>query len=516
MASILLSGNLRDSLNEIDVGGIIRFTHLSATGDVIPSTQSELIVSPDGEYSIRLNYGRIRIDYTTKHTERYVSTVVVNQDTEASSIGELLNAFIPVVGDDVILEMQGILADTTEQAQISADAAQASQDNVSRPNFSVLDNPLTHLFKKNKLIDTLDGELSVRRTTEASYFDRYGKLRTSQSDELRGVEKGWLIEDAATNVLTYSSDFTDPSWVKVNSTVAKVGFIGVDERAEVIEISDTSADSFGITLKPLPANTFNAGETVTMSVILKQGTSNESVINITTGTSISATINWESLDDSSENLTIEPLFDGWYLFSISAIWVDTPSNVRILPVAATDGGFGTVFCNGVQLESGDNSSSYILTGDSPVTRAADEVSASVLNNIPSANKRTTITATIQTLNPNGLFRRAFDLRTGIGSFLCLFSSSANALIFVFGDVDLLYNYGDAKEVNIACVVDDLEVKLYVNGALVNSAPKNLIPDLDISDSIHFSSPRINTSMLDFRIYDTALNASQIQFLHGEL
>jgi hypothetical protein len=118
MANITLTGILLDSLGDVDVGAIVTFTHLTTTGQTIATTQSDLIIAPNGAYSITLEYGEIRIDYTTRYTERFVGTVIVNGDTTATSLPELLNAAVPVT-PAVILQMQGILSDAQAAAVAS-------------------------------------------------------------------------------------------------------------------------------------------------------------------------------------------------------------------------------------------------------------------------------------------------------------------------------------------------------------------------------------------------------------
>ena len=126
MASIHLQGTLVDTLGEIDVGAIMTFTHLTNTGETIATTKIDLIIPPNGFYSIDVEYGQIRIDYTTRFTERFIATVIVNQDSTATTIPELLNAAVPVT-DPVILEMQSILAD----AVAAADTSEAFADQLT-------------------------------------------------------------------------------------------------------------------------------------------------------------------------------------------------------------------------------------------------------------------------------------------------------------------------------------------------------------------------------------------------
>jgi hypothetical protein len=131
MANITLTGLFKDSLGAVDVGAVITFTHETTTGETLATTKSEIIVSPSGAYSITLEYGQIRIDYTTRFTERFIATVIVNSDTVATSLPELLNAAVPVT-PAVILQMQAILADAvvakdaSVAAQIAAEAAAAT------------------------------------------------------------------------------------------------------------------------------------------------------------------------------------------------------------------------------------------------------------------------------------------------------------------------------------------------------------------------------------------------------
>ena len=128
MASIHLQGILVDSVGEIDVGGVITFTHLTTTGDTIASTQTELVIPPDGAYSIDVEYGQIRIDYTTRNTERFVANVIVNSASTATSLPELLSATTPVA-KPIIIQMQGLVADavTAEAGAVAAAATTATR-----------------------------------------------------------------------------------------------------------------------------------------------------------------------------------------------------------------------------------------------------------------------------------------------------------------------------------------------------------------------------------------------------
>jgi lysophospholipase L1-like esterase len=125
MANITLAGILKDSIGQIDVGAIVTFTHLTTTGETIKGTSNNLVVAPDGAYSINLQYGQIRIDYTTRFTERFVAIVVVNSDSTATNLPDLLNAAVPPTNAQ-LLQFQAILAD----AVTAKNAAEAAADAV--------------------------------------------------------------------------------------------------------------------------------------------------------------------------------------------------------------------------------------------------------------------------------------------------------------------------------------------------------------------------------------------------
>ena len=128
MANITLAGTLLDSIGEVDVGAIVTFTHLTTTGQTIKGTSNNLIVAPDGAYSINLEYGEIRIDYTTRFTERFVAMVVVNSDSTATNLPDLLNASVPPTNAQ-LLQFQTILADTVvakNESVVAKNAAEAA------------------------------------------------------------------------------------------------------------------------------------------------------------------------------------------------------------------------------------------------------------------------------------------------------------------------------------------------------------------------------------------------------
>ena len=138
MAHITLTGVLLDPTGEFSVGDRVRFTHRTSTGDTVKTAQSMLTIPPDGSYSIDLEYGEILVEYSDyrKPDFKNVGVVIVNGDSTASTIPELLNAVVPPT-DAQLLEFQAILGDTVSARDDAEDArdeavlaAQSAEDRV--------------------------------------------------------------------------------------------------------------------------------------------------------------------------------------------------------------------------------------------------------------------------------------------------------------------------------------------------------------------------------------------------
>ena len=249
MASITLQGILLDSLGEIDVGAILKFTHLTTTGSTVAGTQVNLIVPPDGAYLINVEYGQIRVDYTSDRTERFVATVVVNSDSTATSIPELLNASVPPTNAQ-LLQFQAILADavTAEAGSVAAEAgAVAAEAGAVAAEASILSFNQQTFAGLEALTATIDySSFICQERANSNYIlqpsgyvalsgdatlanGRVAKLQVSfipniiqfggqvSSQSLSGADSGFDNKDAFTSMFTratsdnYTGEYTLPS-----------------------------------------------------------------------------------------------------------------------------------------------------------------------------------------------------------------------------------------------------------------------------------------------------------------
>lgn len=198
--------------------------------------------------------------------------------------------------------------------------------------------------------------------------------------------KGLLIEEARTNVLTYSSQFDNVIWTKSGTnTTGTPPYIDVavspdntQNADKLIENTGTSVHIFFQTFVAATGSTTYtwstfvkaAERTFFMLESSKAGmTTFQSVFNLTTGALVST---------SATSATITPYQNGWYRVTHTFTTDAAPAGLNcVLKLHNGSTGFYTgdgtsgAFIWGAQLETGAFATSYIPTVASQVTRTAD-------------------------------------------------------------------------------------------------------------------------------------------------
>ena len=230
------------------------------------------------------------------------------------------------------------------------------------------------------------GDLTVVRATTKTEVNASGvivdvPINVPSFDYSNGSCPSILVEPQRTNLLTYSEEFDNASWIKINTTIttnstnSPSGTLTADK---LIEISG------GNIPRLIYIFTATIGQNYTLSFYLKsaernqvrvvfEGDGNNKSAFFNSNTGVVSGIGYNTM--SSMIL----LNNGWYRCSItisagsssSSFYIATAeNNVSILSGDNTKG----IYIWGAQLEAGSNATSYIPTVASAVTRNADVIS----------------------------------------------------------------------------------------------------------------------------------------------
>ena len=233
----------------------------------------------------------------------------------------------------------------------------------------------------------LDPRVSFSRASTATYVGADGLIKTAAINEPRfdhnpstGESLGLLIEEARTNLLTYSEQFDNAAWTKSAATITANNIAGPDGNttADLLK-EDTSAAA----LRSVVLNvTYATGYTFSIYAKLASGSRKlylngggmRAAFDLSSGTIV--------LSDASSvgTASITPVNNGWYRCSVYLSGSVGTNSVTVALSQATASTYGAsytgdntsgVFLWGAQLEAGAFPTSYIPTTSATVTRSAD-------------------------------------------------------------------------------------------------------------------------------------------------
>ena len=229
----------------------------------------------------------------------------------------------------------------------------------------------------------LDPRITFTRASSATFTNSAGLVASAATnaprfdyDPVTRQPKGLLIEEARTNLLTYSEQFDNAAWTKTNSTITANAIVSPDGTTTADKVEETATTGQHLVTQSVTVVTASS---YSMSVYAKAA--ERPIIRITDTSSLSsinADLSLGTIVSSSlvTNPQIAAVGNGWYRITGSFTSSGTTAVLTAYPlVGGTSSYLGVVgsgfYIWGAQLEAGAFATSYIPTVAAQATRAAE-------------------------------------------------------------------------------------------------------------------------------------------------
>ena len=384
---------------------------------------------------------------------------------------------------------------------------------------------------------TLDPRITFARASTATFVGSDGLIQSAAIDTPRFdydpvtlAAKGLLIEEARTNLLTYSEQFDNAAWTKAEATVSANSSAAPDGTNTADKLIPNVATLSG---RVVQAFAGSIGATYTLSAYAKQaeftnfrlysddGSANSASVsyNLATGavtTAAAPTGTWTSV-----SATATSVGNGWWRFTLT--WTATSAAPTRVALWCRDTGDGTsgIFIWGAQLEAGSFATSYIPTVASQVTRSAD-VATMTGTNFSSWYNQTqgTFVVSADTAKPTTLAAvseiiSANDNTTNNRITTRFASSTVDGIVVVSGAavaaISTAYTAGAVTKIALGSAANDFAFA--VAGSLIGTDTAGAMPavtKLDIGNLTGFNF--LNGHIRQITYYNTRLPNATLQVL----
>ena len=380
-------------------------------------------------------------------------------------------------------------------------------------------------YKASKLYSVIPnttlGDMDVTRATTATRVNAQGLieivgLNIPRIDYTNGSCPAILIEPQRTNLLTYSNDFSNASWLKDGITVIPNSVISPDGTTNASKIQETTGTiTYGIYKQSqidagyYSSNTFYAKSAGRDWIAFNalDGSNNLCWFNLSNGTLGTVPIGLTA--------SIVPSINGFYKITVTKVSFGAAQYFSIIPTTGnnistyTGDGTSGFYLYGCQREVGTYATSYIPTISTTVTRNDDVISKSGISTLIGQTEGTIYWDGTPRYGDSGYYNIFNILRNYDYSKSIFLGIQSNGLIQIVSQTVPSENSSVAiplnQKIKIALRYKDNDWALYLNGVQVWSKSA-LVPSgtFDILEE-QYGGPYLSTNKASEHIlYKTAL------------
>jgi hypothetical protein len=367
------------------------------------------------------------------------------------------------------------------------------------------------------------------RASNGTFVNKSGLIETAANgvpriDFLGNTSGALLLEPQRTNLIPYSSDFSNAAWAKQNVTVTSDSVISPDGTLNADKITDDSTNGAH---RITDLITTSSSGSFTYSIFLKKGTLTTAqfqVFNSATASSANVDLVNGTITSGGQgvNHTIQDYGNDWFKCSISGTLSSTATTVYLYikqkPSYIGNGDY--LYAWGAQLEVGSYSTSLINTQGSAVTRVADVCTNGGNDQVINSTEGT-LYFEGAALSDDGTNRRmSMSDGTSNNRIVLGFSTTTNQIIYivVVNGVTVAngsYNTTDTTQFHkIAIKYKENDFALWANGVQINTDtsgitfPTNTLNVLQFTDG-NGQGNKFFGKTKALAVYNTALTDAEL-------
>jgi hypothetical protein len=328
--------------------------------------------------------------------------------------------------------------------------------------------------------------------TATEYFPTTTRLNIPRIDYTNGSCPSLLVEPQRTNLLTYSEDFSNAVYTKIETTIntnTSISPSGIQNADSILEVASNESH------QNWQRVSMTSGQSYTQSCYFKANGRNRVIMQIFDN----ATQYANAIFDLSSGVvvgsfgtaTIQNMSNGWYRCKITGtspatglgycvigLCENTYSTPSIVPTYLGDITKG-VYAWGFQVEAGSYPTSYIPTVASTVTRNADVISKTGISSLIGQTEGT-LFFDLKTIANNEFKRLAISGGSFLNSIFFDFDNTNNLYVKVFNGGSpvatlLASGVNIANRNKIAIAYKNSDFSFYVNGSQVASQASGAVP-----------------------------------------